>query len=59
MRIDDSAGHSLALEFGRIAGGMRLLGVTLMPAEPEAGAHTLVSYEYDDAGDLRCGSPTT
>ncbi|MCS0614691.1 RHS domain-containing protein [Massilia kyonggiensis] len=53
VRIDDSAGHSLALEFGRIAGGMRLLGVTLMPAEPEAGAHTLVSYEYDDAGDLR------
>nr|WP_052170719.1 RHS repeat-associated core domain-containing protein [Massilia sp. JS1662] len=53
VRIDDSAGHSLALEFGRIAGGMRLLGVTLMPGEPEAGAHTLVFYEYDAAGDLR------
>ena len=53
VRIDDSAGHGLALEFGRVAGGMRLLGVTLMPAEPEAGAHTLVSYEYDNAGDLR------
>ena len=52
-RIDDSAGHSLALEFGRVAGGMRLLGVTLMPAEPEGSAHTLVSYEYDDSGDLR------
>jgi RHS repeat-associated protein len=32
---------------------MRLLDVTLMPAEPGAGAHTLVRYEYDDAGDLR------
>ncbi|PQO94007.1 type IV secretion protein Rhs [Massilia phosphatilytica] len=53
VRIDDSAGHSLALEFGRIAGGMRLLDMTLMPAEPEGSAHTLVRYEYDDAGDLR------
>ncbi|SDD08472.1 RHS repeat-associated core domain-containing protein [Massilia sp. PDC64] len=52
-RIDDSAGRGLALEFGRVAGGMRLLGVTLMPAEPERSAHTLVSYDYDDAGDLR------
>ncbi len=52
-RIDDSAGHSLALEFGRVAGGMRLLGVTLMPAEPDAGAHTLVSYDYDGAGNLQ------
>jgi len=52
-RVDDSAGHSLALEFGRIVGGMRLLDVTLMPAEPGGDAVTLVRYEYDTAGDLR------
>ena len=52
-RIDDSAGHSLALEFGRGAGGVRLLGVTLMPAEAGAVAQTLVSYDYDGAGNLQ------
>jgi RHS repeat-associated protein len=52
-RIDDSAGHSLALEFGRVAGNVRLLGVTLMPAEPDSHAQTLVSYDYDGAGNLQ------
>jgi RHS repeat-associated protein len=52
-RIDDSAGHSFALEFGRVGGDTRLLGVTLMPAAPGKDAQTLVSYDYDDAGNLR------
>ena len=52
-RIDDSAGHSLALEFGRVRGDVRLLCVTLLPAEPQGSAQTLVSYDYDDAGNLQ------
>ncbi|WEF33957.1 DUF6861 domain-containing protein [Pseudoduganella chitinolytica] len=53
VRIDDSAGHSLALEFGQVRGDVRLLSVTLLPASPEQTAQTLVRYEYDDHGDLR------
>jgi RHS repeat-associated protein len=53
VRIDDSAGHSLALEFGRVGAEIRLLGVALLPAEGEASAQTLVLYDYDYAGNLQ------
>ena len=46
VRIDDSAGHSLTLEFGNVHGGVRLQSVKLL-------AETLVRYEYDAVGDLR------
>ena len=52
-RIDDSAGHSVALDFGRVGGDVRLLGVALLPPEPAADAQTLVRYEYDYAGNLQ------
>ncbi|AXA90567.1 DUF6861 domain-containing protein [Massilia sp. YMA4] len=52
-RIEDSAGHALALEFGQVRGDVRLLSVTLLPASPEQAAQTLVRYEYDEQGDLR------
>ncbi|WP_189569153.1 DUF6861 domain-containing protein, partial [Pseudoduganella plicata] len=50
VRIEDSAGHSLALEFDNVHGGVRLLGVALLS---EGAAETLVRYEYDAIGDLR------
>ncbi|AVR97446.1 DUF6861 domain-containing protein [Pseudoduganella armeniaca] len=52
-RIEDSAGHSLALEFGQVRGDVRLLSVTLLPSAPEQAAQTLVRYDYDERGDLR------